>query len=168
MAEFRHPIVDEVAELTMPEPDGAMITHSSALYVRGILPPRPDSDIDLCVNKVNFAYLRDQESWRVYQREYRYDSTTTLPLEYLRSDDQRFDVFPCDWIPVDFIQRGKGRKYWDELVASHNPLDDQDRVTGIWVASVVHVAATKRYSFFRRDKDVATLRRIDQYLEQGY
>jgi len=145
-----------------------MITHSSALYVRKILPPRPNSDIDLTVNEVNFSYLRNQKGWNVQSRDYHYDDGSIVPLEYLRSRDNRFDVFPCDWVPVDFLQTGKGRKYWNELVAAHNSDIDQDKNTGLWVASVLHVAATKRLSLFKRKKDEETLRRIDQYLDQGY
>ena len=143
-----------------------MITHGSAAYVRNILPLSEGSDVDLAVTPHNFAHLRARDSWEVRTREYRYDDDIVVPLEYLRSGDGRFDVFPCDFLPEEFIAYRKGRIYWEALVARHNAQFAQDQTTGIWVANALHIAASMRGT--GRPKDERRLVRLEQYIEQGY
>ena len=166
MADFNHPYIDKVAGLELPEPSRAMITHGSALVLRGVRPARENGDIDLVVSQTNALYLADELGWDVGNQEKYYEEDLPVKIRYIRSPDGEFDAFTHDYSPEQYMETKRGRMYPDELFAAHNPKFDQDQATGIWVASVLHVAATMRFS--GRKKDEIMLPRIDQYLQWGY
>ena len=58
MAQFEHPYLSKVAALRLPEPERAMITHGSALVVRGVREPNEGGDIDLVVSQPNIEHMR--------------------------------------------------------------------------------------------------------------
>lgn len=166
MANFNHPYIKRVAELELPEQDKAMITHGSALVVRNVRPARKEGDIDLVVSQINALYLAQELGWEAGEQQKYYEEDLPVKIRFVRSPDGEFDAFTHDYSPERYRVTKRGRMYTPELFASHNPTLDQDHETGIWVASVLHVATTMRFS--GRPKDEAMLPRIDQYLEWGY
>ncbi len=166
MAHFNHSYIDKVADLGLPQKSRVMITHGSALVLRGVRPARKDGDIDLVVSQPNALYLAEELGWDVGVQEKYYEEDLPVKIRYIRSPDGEFDAFTHDYIPEQYAATGRGRMYPDELFAMHDARFDQDETTKIWVASVLHVAATMRLS--GRKKDEIMLPRIEQYLLWGY
>ncbi len=161
MAQFEHPYLSKVAALRLPEPERAMITHGSALVVRGVREPNEGGDIDLVVSQPNIEHMRRNLGWAATRQLKYYAEDEPLRIRYTRSPDGEFDAFAHDFIPEEYLKTGRGRVYLPELLERHDYRFDQDAFTGIWVASLDHVAATKRGT--GRPKDEADLRRIDEY-----
>lgn len=157
--------MEEVVALGLQRPERAMVTHGSALYVRGILPAPPGSDVDIVLDEDDLSRLKQRPGWHTYTREYRYDDGVVVPLEYVRSEDGRIDAFPCDFLPEEYVRTGRGRLYPLDLIARHSSELDQDTKTRIWVASVLHVRASMLLT--SRAKDAERIPLLDRYLENN-
>lgn len=166
MAKFEHSYIQEVAALDFPQPDRVMITHGSALRVRGLELDRPEGDIDLVADKANINYLRTTLGWLAVRQNKYYDEDLPDKIRFTKSPDDRFDVFAHDFIPEKYRRTGRGRVYPNELFDLHDARFDQDEATGLWVASIPFVVATKRGT--GRPKDAADIARAEQFLQNGY
>jgi hypothetical protein len=166
MAKFEHPYIHEVAELGFPHPDRVMITHGSALLVRGVELARDEGDIDLVADQSGIRHLRMNLGWAAMRQHKYYDQDLPDKIRFTKSPDDRYDVFAHDFIPEKYQRDGRGRVYPDELFGLHDARFDQDEDTGIWVASIRFVIATKRGT--GRPKDATDIARAEQFLQNGY
>lgn len=161
MAQFNYPYLDKVAALRLPEPERAIITHGSALVARYVREPNESGDIDMVASQPNIEHLRRNLGWAATRQEKYYAEDEPLRVRFTRSPDGEFDVFAHDFVPEEYSKTGRGRVYIDELTDRHDYRFDQDAFTGIWVASLEHVAATKTGT--GRAKDEADLRLIARF-----
>lgn len=162
MPRFKHPIVAEVAALGLPDTEQTVITHGSALVVRGIREPHEDGDIDLVTSSGNSTYLREVLGWKKIRRTTGYtDDGLPKTITQTISPDGRFDVYLWDFIPKQYQETGKGRVYLDELITNHSERDDH---TGIWVAKPEFVLRTKQDT--GREKDLLDIRLIDEHMKR--
>ena len=141
-----------------------MITHGSALRVRGVSLDREEGDIDLVTDQVNLAYFRAL-GWLAAREHRYYDNDLPDKIRFTRSPDGKFDAFGHDFVPELYREIGRGRIYPKELFARHDARFDQDEATGIWVASIPFVIATKRGT--GRPKDIRDIEQAEQYLRQS-
>lgn len=51
-------------ELELPAPADVVITHGSALVVRGLRPARAEGDIDMATTHQNIEYLARRFGWK--------------------------------------------------------------------------------------------------------
>jgi hypothetical protein len=166
MARFYESQVGEVAQLNVPRPDKLMITHASALRARGVSLDRPEGDIDIVTTQENLAYLRRNLGFIATREERYYEEDLPTKIRMTRSQDGRFDVFGHDFIPELYRRSKRGRIYPDQLFSMHDARFDQDEDTGIWVASIPFVIATKIGT--GRPKDAQDIERAWQFYNQGY
>jgi hypothetical protein len=159
-------ILDEVAAIEFPNPSRVMITHSSALFARGIDLGRPMGDIDLVIDHENREHLIRNLGWAATgQRKY-YAEDLPDNIRYILSPDERVDAFSHDFLPMLYRATGLGRVYPDRLFAMHDPRYDQDEETGLYVASTTQVLASKQGSGRKKDED--DIRRYIQHEIFGY
>ena len=166
MARFYESQLGEVAHLNVPRPDKLMITHASALRARGVHLDRPEGDIDIVTTQENLSYLRRKLGFIATHEERYYEEDLPTKIRMIRSQDGRFDIFGHDFIPELYRKTKRGRIYPNQLFAMHDARFDQDEETGIWVASIPFVIATKMNT--GRQKDVEDIRRAWQFYDQGY
>ena len=159
-------VLDEVADIGFPNPDRVMITHSSALFARGIDLGRPMGDIDLVVDHENREYLVRTLGWAATKQRKYYAEDLPDNIRYVLSPDERIDAFSHDFLPMLFRATGLGRVYPDRLFELHDAKYDKDDETGLWVASTTHVMASKQGT--GRPKDASDIRRTVQYESYGY
>lgn len=159
-------IFDEVARLEFPKPEEVMITHSSALFARGIDLGRPMGDIDLVVSPDNMRHLILNLGWTATgQRKY-YEEDLLDKIRYTLSPDERIDAFAHDFLPMVYRRTGRGRVYPHRLIELHDARYDQDDETKLYVASKRHVLASKQGT--GRKKDADDIRRVIQHEIFGY
>lgn len=161
MPRFKHPFIESVVALDFPSPQDVIITHGSALVIRGVRPAHELGDIDLTTTRENIRYIRNILGWEALRRTTGYDDTG-LPktVTYTMSPDGMFDVYEQDFVPLLYRQTGRGRVYPEEL----KTYSDQDEETGIWVARLAFVRQTKEAS--SREKDVVDIELIDRHLQK--
>ena len=164
MSEFRNrSLIDEVARLGMPHPEEVVINHGAALVIRGIRPEHEGGDIDMATSLENNLYLEQKLGFQAVRMVVGVTEDGNERTVISRRDEAgRFDVHRWDFSMYRYNRRGKGRIYLPEL----GSLSDQDDETGIWVARPELVMLTKLES--GRPKDEQDVRRISQYLDQGY
>lgn len=147
----------------MPHPEETVINHGAALVIRGIRPENEDGDIDMATNLENNLFLEEELGFRAVRMVVGVSSEGKERTIMARRDDKnRFDVHRWDFSMYRYNRKGKGRIYLPEL----GSMSDQDPVTGIWIARPELVVLTKLET--GRKKDERDLRRINQYLHQGY
>ena len=164
MNEFRNrSIIDEVSGLGMPHPEEIVINHGAALVIRGIRPEHKDGDIDMATSLENNLYLEQKLGFQAVRMVVGTTEDGQERTVISRRDEAlRFDVHRWDFSMHRYNRKGKGRIYLPEL----GSMSDQDEETGIWVARPELVMLTKLET--GREKDTRDVRRIEQYLNQGY
>jgi hypothetical protein len=164
MTRFHHRhILEEVAALDMPRPEEVVITHGSALVVRGIRPEHPNGDIDIVTSLENNLYLEQELGFRAVRMVVGVNSAGKEVEVISRRDEQnRFDSHRWDFSIARYNRKKKGRIYLPEL----GSMSEQDTETGIWVATPELVLLTKLET--GRPGDIEDARRIEQYINQGY
>ena len=164
MTRFHHrQILEEVAALAMPHPEEVVITHGSALVVRGIRPEHPNGDIDIVTSLENNLYLEQELGFRAVRMVVGINSAgKDVEIISRRDENNRFDSHRWDFSMVRYNRAKQGRIYLPEL----GSMSEQDSATGIWVAKPELVLLTKLET--RRPSDLEDARRIEQYFQQGY
>ena len=164
MTAFRNrELIEEVAGLGMPHPEEIVINHGAALVIRGIRPEHEGGDIDMATNLENNLYLEEELGFRAVRMVVGISQDGKERTIMARRDSEdRFDVHRWDFSMYRYNRKGHGRIYLPEL----GSMSDQDADTGIWVARPELVMLTKLET--GREKDKRDVRRIDQYLHQGY
>lgn len=123
-------------------------------------------DIDLVVSPDNMRHLILNLGWAATgQRKY-YVEDLPDKIRYTLSPDERVDAFAHDFIPEQYRKTGKGRVYPHRLIEMHDARYNQDEETGLYVASVTHVIASKQGT--NRTKDADDIRRVVQHETFGY
>lgn len=155
-------ILQETARLAVPHPDKLVISHGSALVVRGIRSEHAGSDIDIVTTKQNIDYLREVLGFIVTPKVVSInDDGVKHSIVVCHDAQHRFDVHEWDFSVLQEQQVGNGRMSLEQLIAE----SDQDAPTGIWVAKPELVLKTKIGT--NRPKDIQDVRRIQQYLKTG-
>ncbi len=161
MTTFNHHIIQEVAALKIPQPEEVVITHGSALVVRGIRPEQPGGDIDIVTSLENNLFLEKELGFLATRLTVGINQAGR-PVEVITRRDtlKRFDSHRWDFSMQRYNQCGKGRMYLPEL----GKLSEQDDETGIWVATPELVRLTKLQTGRQKDADDVAL--IDSYLKR--
>lgn len=161
---FHHrEILEEVAALTVPEPDKIVINHGSAMVVRGIRSEHEGGDIDIVTNLRNVQFLEQTVGFVAVRKLVGVSAEGKEQTLTVRHDNnKRFDVHRWDFSPLLYARTGKGRISLERSIAN----SDQDDETGIWVARPELILLTKEAT--GRPKDAEDARRLKQYIDLGY
>lgn len=154
MTQFDHLYLQQIMELELPTPSDAVITHGSALVVRGVRPAHAAGDVDMVTTRQNIDYLAHRFGWKETARQTPYDGDATTRM---LSPDKRFDIYNQDFSLLQHQATGNGRVDLATIKCS----SQQDAKTGIWVASLEFVRQTKQET--GRAKDKADIDRIDAF-----
>lgn len=156
-------ILQETARLEVPCPSQLVISHGSALVVRGIRPEHEGSDIDIVTSRENIDYLCEVLGFLVTPRVVGIgDDGVKHSIVVCHDTEHRFDVHEWDFSVLQERQTGNGRMSLEQLISE----SDQDELTDIWVAKPELVLRTKVGT--NRPKDIQDVRRIQQYLKLGH
>lgn len=156
--EFDGRLLARIAELGLPQDEEFVLTSSSALAERNVIPIEEVGDIDGVTSIENMTYLRRKVGWKAIRRTVGYNQAgRRVRVMALADQNEEFDIYPWDFSAYDYHRTGNGRIQLPELIK----FSDQDPSTGIWVARIDHVERTKRET--GRPKDDARLRMIDAY-----
>lgn len=68
MTQFDHPYLQQIMELELPASSDVVITHGSALVVRGVRPAHAKGDIDIATTRQNIDYLARRFGWKETSR----------------------------------------------------------------------------------------------------
>ena len=140
---FSHPIIDEVAALTFPEPHNVVINHGAAMVIRGYRKEHEAGDIDMCVSQANADYLEKTLGFEVVDKVVGQSSDGADITVKVRHDPaRRFDIHVWDFSPQLYSETGKGRMSIEDQI----PYCDQDEATGFWIASKDLLLLEKRNS----------------------
>ena len=156
---FDHPIIDEVANLEMPRPNGVIINHGAALVIWGIRSEHADGDIDAMISQPNVEHVRNELGWRAVDMFVGVsDMGEVRDVKSYRDDENRFDFHHWDFSMFRYQMIGKGRILQNEA----RRYSVKDPRTGIRVATPEYVRFTKIAT--GREKDYQDIRRIDETL----
>lgn len=152
-------LIDEVAALGMPDPEGIVINHGAALVIRGIRPEHADGDIDMIASYENIQYLEQELGFRAVKMVVGISRRNQERTVMARRDPKnRFDVHRWDFSMYRYNRTGEGRLYLPESIE----MSDQDEKTRIRVAQPKLVKLTKLET--GRPKDVEDVELIDRHL----
>lgn len=132
-------VIDEVAKLKLPDPEGVMINHGAALAIRGAISLSEIHDVDAAISYENMKALRLRVGWAVVRKTVAYGANQKpIQLIVTQDDQERYDFHRWDFSTVRYKNTGRGRIG----IAQMQQDGTQDPETGIWVASLEHVIET--------------------------